>query len=676
MKYIPEHEAKEILENCGIKSSKTIFCESEDEAVRAAKQIGFPVVMKVASRKIVHKSDAGGVILGIESEDEVRRAFRKLIAIEDAEGVTVQETLAGIELIVGGGENEHFGSYVMFGLGGVFAEVLRDVSYRLAPLSRKDAEEMIREIRGYRLLEGYRGFRADVDSIVELLVNVSRLVEDENILELDLNPVFASESGCYVADARMVVGEGRDFSYSLEEIGFLFNPRSVAVIGASRHVGKPGYNIVWNMKQHEFTGKIYPVNPNAKEILGYKCYPSVLDIPDNVDVAIIGVPARMVPKVMRECAEKGIKGVVIVSSGFSEESEEGKELEREVLEIARSAGIRIFGPNTTGVLNTDNGFITTFALLPVVRAGRIGVIAQTGLFLGVMMEMVVSNHPSIGFSKVIGMGNKADVEDYEVLNYLLSDEKTDVVGMYIEGLRNGRAFFDVARNADKPVVVFKSGRTEYGKKAALSHTASMTGDDDIFNAAVKQANMVRVYSFDELFNVSKALSLQPLPKGKNVAVVHYTGSGCVQAADTVYLNNLNLAKLGEKTVRKIRRVTPEWHQVNNPVDIWPMVEYHGSHNAYNAVIEALMTDQNVDSLIVAIFASGFGSLGENYRPDFKWVKSYGKPVYFVIEGRRDMVFELKNEYEINGIPVYPNAITAVEVLGKVTRYALRRSSLH
>ena len=671
MKFLMEHESKEILERYGIKTARCIFVEDEDEALRAARSIGFPVVLKVASRKIYHKSEVGGVLLDLRSEEEVRDAFRRLMEIDGAEGVNVQPMLRrGIEVIVGVAEDEQFGSFVMFGLGGIFVEAIGDVSFRLLPIERRDAEEMVREVRGSRILFGHRGIGADVGSLVELLLRVGDIAERESVVEMDLNPVFAYEDGCVVADARIVVGERRKFEYQLPDLKKYFYPRNVAVIGASRTIGKPGFNIVWNLKQHGFSGKIFPVNPNAERILDLKCYRSVKDIPCEVDLAIIAVPAKLVPSVMEDCAKKGVKGVIIVSSGFSEEGETGAKYEREVIKIAKSNNIRIFGPNTTGVLNTDNNLISSFALLPTIKKGNIGIIAQTGLFLGILMGMIATNHPSLGFSKVVGLGNKIDIDDFEILNFLIQDEKTKVIGMYIEGIRNGRAFYEVAGRSRKPIIVFKSGRTEFGKKAAISHTASMCGQDQIFNAMCKQANLIRVFSFEEMLNVARALSLQPLPKGNRVAIVHYTGSGCVQGADAAYLSELELADLDDSTIRKIRSVTPEWHQINNPIDIWPMVEYYGVYKSYDTVIESLINDKTVDSLVIALWASRISDM--TYQPDFKKFKKSEKPIYFVIEGFRDRVFELKNEYEANGFPVYPDIITAIKTLGYVTNYSLKK----
>jgi acyl-CoA synthetase (NDP forming) len=240
----------------------------------------------------------------------------------------------------------------------------------------------------------------------------------------------------------------------------------------------------------------------------------------------------------------------------------------------------------------------------------------------------------------------------------------------MEGVKNGRAFFDLASKAEKPVVVFKSGRTEYGKKAAMSHTASICGDDDVFDAVCKQSNLVRVYSFDELFDVTKAFALQPLPRGERVAIIHYTGSGCVQGSDAAYFAGLKLAEFSDETVERILEVTPEWHNVNNPVDIWPMVEYFGPFKAYETAIEAILEDDGVDSLVVCVWASRL--INANFQPDYKSLMKYGKPVYFCAEGPRDVVFDLKNAFELNGLPVYSNVINAINVLGKVTEYSRKR----
>ncbi len=470
-----------------------------------------------------HKSDVGGVLLNISSEEEVRQAFSRLMSIPKAEGVNVQPMLEkGIEVIVGVAENEQFGSVVMFGLGGVFVEVLKDVSFRLLPLTREDAEEMVREVKGYRLLEGYRGQKGDVRAVIDILMKLNEVVEREGIVEMDLNPVFVYERGAVVADARIVVGERKRFEMEVGDISFFFNAESVAVIGASRNVFKPGGMVLSNLKNLGFKGKVYPVNPNADEILGFKCYPSVRAIPDMVDLAVIAIPSKNAIEVVKECAEKGVKGIVVLSGGFAEGWEQGKELEKQIVEIARKSGMRIIGPNTMGILDPESGLTSFFSMLRKIGAGNIGVLAQSGA----VANFILLPLWHVGFSKIVAIGNKADVGEVEVLNFLLKDEKTKVVAAYLEGFTNGRKFYELMKASPKPIVVLKSGRTEAGKRSAMSHTASISTSEEVFEAACRQAGVAKVYDFEELVDAAKALALQPYQRASGWALSSFRSRVC------------------------------------------------------------------------------------------------------------------------------------------------------
>ena len=654
MKLLMEHEAKEILEKHGIPTARCIFAESEEEAVKAARQIGFPVVMKVAGRKIIHKSDVGGVALNIQSEDGVRETFRRLMAIGNAEGVNLQPMLEkGIEVIVGVAENEQFGSVVMFGLGGIFAEVLRDVSFRLLPLTTRDAEEMVREIRGYRLLEGYRGVRGDVRAVVELLVKVGEMVEEEGIVEMDLNPVFVYENGLRVADARMVVGERRRFDMEVGDISFFFNARSVAVVGASRNLMKPGGRIVSNLKDLGFSGKIYPVNPRADEILGYKCYPSVREIPDKVDIAVIAVPSKNAKQVVEDCAEKGVRGIVVVSAGFAEGWEKGRELEEEIVQIAKANGIRVIGPNTMGLLDPESGLTTFFSILRKIGKGNIGVLAQSGAFA----NFVLLSLWQVGFSRIIAIGNKCDVNEVEVLKYLDDDERTDVIAVYLEGFTNGRKLYEVMKECKKPVVVLKSGRTEAGKRSALSHTASISTSEEVFEAACKQAGVVKVYDYEEMIDAVKALALMPLPRGNRVGVIQPSGAECVMSADAVVENGLKLAAYSESTLNRIYELSPEWHSINNPLDLYPIAEKSGDE-VFVELLKVFAEDDNIDAIVAGIFLPSLVRLGF----DFSWVREYNKPVLFTMKDDIEELRKARVEIEKSGVPVYPTPERAVRAL--------------
>jgi len=645
-----EQEAKELLESYGIKTALGKVCSSEDEAVSFARSVGFPVVMKVHG--LLHKSDVGGVILDIRNDDEVRRAFRMLSSIKGAKGVNVQPMLKGIELIVGAGEDEQFGSFLMFGLGGVFAEVLRDVSFRLIPISRGDAEEMIREIRGYRILEGYRGLRANIDSLIDLLLKVSEIVEREEIVEMDLNPVFANENGCFVADARMVKGKRRRFEIDARRIDFFFNPRSVAVIGASRGYGKPGNRIVENLKLFNFGGRVYPINPNADEIHGFKCYPSVRDVPDEIDVAIIAVPSKNAIEVVNQCIEKGVKGIIVISGGFAEGWKMGREIEEKIVQIARAKGVRIVGPNTMGILNPESGFTSFFSMLRKINPGVIGAVSQSGAFANFML---LSLH-HIGISKVIAIGNKCDVNEIDSLDFLLRDEKTKVIAMYLEGVTNGRRLFELLKNAKKPVVILKAGRTEGGKKSAMSHTASISTKDEIFEAACRQANVLKVRDYEELIDSVKALALNPIPMGKRVAVIQPSGAECVMSADAVEEFGLRLADFSEKTMEKLHEYAPEWHSVGNPVDLYPIIEKSGDQIFFD-VLKIICEDENVDAIVSGIFIPSLLTLDL----DLGWLKKYSKPIFFTLKEDIEILREIRLKIE-KFFPVYTTPERAVRAL--------------
>jgi acyl-CoA synthetase (NDP forming) len=385
-----------------------------------------------------------------------------------------------------------------------------------------------------------------------------------------------------------------------DELRCFFEPESVAVVGASRDPNKYGHNLLKNLIDLGFKGKIYPVNPRADEILGLKTYPRVDLIDDDVDLATIIVPAQGVPKVIRDCSKKHVKGTVICSSGFRESGEEGQKLEEETVRIAKESGIRIIGPNTTGVLNTSNNFTTSFVPLPRLRKGNVAFIAQTGLLAAAAFWWIISTQP-FDVSKVVGLGNKCDVEDSEVLEYLAEDEDTKVIAVYMEGVKDGRKLFSALRKVTerKPVVILKSGRSQSGIKASYSHTGSMAVRDEIFSCVCKQTGAIRVKGgIEELMDITKTFALQPLPKGNKVAVISVTGAGGVMAADECEDQGLELANLSEKTLEFIRDYLPPWAKANNPLDIEPLFETVGPVDSIKIPLEVTLEDPSVDSIVI------------------------------------------------------------------------------
>jgi len=459
----------------------------------------------------------------------------------------------------------------------------------------------------------------------------------------------------------------------LNELKCFFEPESVAVIGASRNPLKFGHSLLKNLLDLGFRGKIYPVNPNANEVLGLKAYPEVSSIDKDVELAIIIVPSFRVPEVMKDCAKKHVKGVVICSSGFRETGEEGQKLEDEVVAIAKKAGIRVIGPNTTGILDTSNNFTTSFAPLPKLKRGNVAFIAQTGLFAAAAFWWIVSKQP-FGISKIVGLGNKCDVDDAEVLEYLAADKDTQVIAIYMEGVKNGKKLFEVFKKVakKKPIIVLKSGRSVPGQKASMSHTGSLAVKDEIFDAVCKQAGVIRVNGdLEDLLDITKAFALQPMPKGNRVAIITVTGAGGVMAADECAKQGLELAPLSNETLSRIRSNMPSWAVVSNPVDIEPLFEAVGPEESIKIALQAALEDGSVDSIavlfvvvprLIPIFDV------KNVIHDIMEGLREQKPISTYLIGFKDTVESYTAQLEEENLPVYSSIERCVKALGHLWKY--------
>ncbi|MEM0297232.1 MAG: CoA-binding protein [Zestosphaera sp.] len=352
-------------------------------------------------------------------------------------------------------------------------------------------------------------------------------------------------------------------------LDFFFFPESVAVVGASRTPGKVGYELLRNLLEF-YKGRIYPVNPAATEVLGLKSYPSVRAIPDKVDVAVISVPAEVVPEAAADAGEAGVKGLIVISGGFKEVGSEGVERERRLTEVVKQYGMRLIGPNCVGVYVPRSGMNTLF--LPRTRQGfpphgHIAFVSQSGAFGSAVLDWAAMR--GLGMSKFISYGNKADVDDDDLLEYLRGDPDTRVVTMYVEGVEDGVSFFKALKETTpiKPVVVLKSGRSEAGARAASSHTGALAGQDKVYDAAFKQSGVIRAYGMEELFDMALALSLQPPSYGPRVVVLTAGGGSGVMATDALSDLGLQVPRLSDKTVEKLRRVLLPIASPYNPVDV-------------------------------------------------------------------------------------------------------------
>lgn len=444
-----------------------------------------------------------------------------------------------------------------------------------------------------------------------------------------------------------------------------FTPSSIAVIGASRKHTKIGYETLKNLLVYDYKGKVYAVNPNAATILGVPCFKSVLDIPDKIELAIIVVPANKVNKVLQECGEKGIKAVIIISSGFLEIGE--KKLVDNLLQIVKKYNIRVLGPNTMGIKNPVQGVDASF-VFSMPPPGRIAVVSQSGALSVGFIHL--ASMEKIGLSKVIGMGNKLDIDDADILDYLSYDTNTDVIAMYIEGLKDGRKFLNAVKNCKKPVVVVKAGRTQVGAMAAQSHTGALAGSDAIYDSVFKQTNIIRAKDIIELFDIANALANQPLPNGDRVGIVSNGGGLGILLADACVENGLKVPQFEDLTLKKLRNILPDMVKPRNPVDLVADATFY----RYEAASIAVMEDRNVDALIIACVHGGYARPREYAGAVMKVVdmqkqNPYKKPVIACWIGGteiNDLIDALKEKH----IPVYPSTTRAATSLAALVKISL------
>ena len=445
--------------------------------------------------------------------------------------------------------------------------------------------------------------------------------------------------------------------------------RSVAVIGASQDPEKPGALILKVLRDTGFQGQVAGVNPRGGEVHGTPLYRSLDEIPFSVDLAVLIIPPKAVPQSLVECASKGVKGVVISSEGFAETGEEGKQVQEQVRTILRSTGMRGFGPNTMGIVNTATGLTTGyFGNKHMLRPGPIGFASQSGIFLGALMRYLTSFEP-FRISKVLGLGNKVDVNESDALDYLIEDEQTRIVGMYLEDIRDGRRFLDVARKgvAQKPVLLLKGGRTPEGSRATASHTASLAVDDTVLNGVLRQAGVLRMADMDELVSTIMGFQCMPLPKGERLAFVTYSGAQAIMCMDAAADEGLQVARFSEKARQRIAGVIASPNKAQNPVDVFPDMMAHGFEKTATEILHALMEDDGVHGIVFISFAI-YGP--DPYRPLVEVIRNQlTKPIFFALLGDKGKVAACREFMEQNGIPFYMFPEMAIRVYAHMWRYA-------
>jgi len=575
---LSEAEGYEILAKYDIPVPKFKIVKSAEEAGDVAEGIGFPVVMKIVSPQIVHKSDAGGVVTSIGTKEGAQAAFNRIVSSAkeynpDAkiDGVIIEEQAdPGLELIIGGKTDPSFGKVITFGIGGTLVELLKDVTLRILPITEEDARQMVREIKSYPLISGYRGSKPkDEETLVKAILDVCRFFgENELVKEFDINPLRLYETGACAVDSRIIMTDEKKKVERVTRPDIpleYFNPRSVAVIGASDEPTKMGYAVMHNLLH--FPGQLYPVNNKRDTIQGLKAFASIKDINAPVDLAVITVPAMHVPKVVEECGQKGVSIVVVITAGFKEMGENGKALEERIVAIAAKYGTRIVGPNCLGLIVPPRGLDTTYVHQSP-KAGNIAFLSQSGAIVNTVVDWSLAE--DIGFSAVVSVGNQSDLNFFDYLRWVERDPHTSAIIMYIEEINDGQAFMEVVSEVakTKPVIAIKSGSSERGSLAAASHTGSLSGSYDVYMEAFRRSGVVSVHTLTGAFLAAEMLSHpKRYPVGTRAVVVTNAGGFAVLSSDYAERYGIDLITLPQDVIDELNSFLPDFWNKGNPIDL-------------------------------------------------------------------------------------------------------------
>ena len=457
-------------------------------------------------------------------------------------------------------------------------------------------------------------------------------------------------------------------------LDYFFNPKSVAIIGASNNINKGGYHIIKNITAG-FKGKIYPVNKSYTEILGLPCYPDMASIPGDIDLAIYFIPSESLPQTVSECARKGVKGIIIESGGFNEAGEEGAKLQTQALEIAAKAGIRLWGPNCMGFIDGNRtyvfSFINSLVWPDVLRGGNVGLIVQSGMLsAGFLLHALQEG--VMGVSKVCSIGNKCDIDESDILEYMIHDPETEVIACYLESLVDGRRFTSLTKTTNKPVIVLMGGRSVKGAKAAQSHTASLSGNYQVASGAIKQSGIIEVFDPAELTDMARAFSKKmAFHPGKGTAILTFSGGAGTITTDLMDDCGLELATLSDATLDSIAELFPPWNKPDHPLDLWIAIERHGFEKVFQTSLEAVLKDPAVDSIIFHSYATPLIKQ-EFFEELMAMIKKHEKPVILWVEGRKDFADYLRGIAENVGFPAYREMSRCVTVMKGIKQHFTKK----
>jgi len=590
--FLSEPDAKELVAAYGIPVPEgCVVAGGKAHDLSGIAALRPPLAVKIISPGILHKSESGGVVLGLDGTASVAAAIADMQARHsgaEVSGYLVEEMASpGLELMIGARVDPVFGPMLLVGLGGIFVEALDDISLRLCPISRADAQDMLDALRGARLLKGYRGRPAvDTGAVIDAMLAIGGehglIVQHQGaIASLDINPLIATRDDCRAVDARVVLQSSRgDMSgvaskpaskpVSEADLNRLFYPRSIAVVGVAGDGRGPGNAFIRNLRSFGFAGALSVVHPTASEIAGIPCFPTLGCIPDPVDYCYVAIPAARVPEVLEQANGK-VAFAQVMSSGFAE-TPDGARLQEELVRSARAGGVRIIGPNCLGLHAAQSR--VTFIDRMSGEAGSFGVISQSG---GIGVDVLRHGQAKgLRFSHLLTIGNAADVSAVELLGHMLEDDQVSVVGMYLESVPDGRALLAVLRarlkggKSPKPVLLLRGGRSAQGRRAALSHTGALTSEERVWEALAAQAGVVQVDTLEEFIDC--AVMFQQVEPDfdrptSNVCLFGNGGGASVLACDSFDREGLSIKTFSDGLVERIGALgLPPGASVLNPID--------------------------------------------------------------------------------------------------------------
>jgi len=635
--WLTEAESKRLLAGVGVETQPFAVASGPEGLEQELSGIAGPYAVKVMSSDILHKSDAGGVVLNAVGADGVRAAIRQIagqpkVMAAQVDGYLVEPMCQpGMEVVVGALRDPHFGPMVMVGLGGIFVEILKDVSFRLCPITREDATAMLDELRGAPLLQGFRGGRAvDRWAIVELLMKVGGekgliMQLGHEIAEIDLNPVIVHERGASIADARIILAnesqprltDGDATALANEDAVILgrfmplFQPRSVAVLGASTKSTTIANTFLRRMKDFGYPGKLYPIHPKEAEVEGLTAYRSLTEIPELVDYAYVAISASAIPDVLRK-ADGRLRYAQVISSGFGEVAE-GEALQAELLQAARDGDTRVLGPNCLGLYSPRGG--VTFSIGAPRDIGVVGVVSQSG---GLGTDIIKRGQwRGVRFSGLVTVGNSADIGPVDLLEFYLADPQTRVIGLYLEDVKDGRRFFGLlrARRAAKPVVILRGGRSAQGRAAAASHTGALAGDGRAWEAVAKQTGCLIVQTLDTFIDTLLALQFAALDSRSPTRRVVLFGNGggtSVLATDSFAECELDVSAFDAETVTQLEALNlPPGTSVVNPIDAPVATLQWENGRVASRILDIVCAFGRPDAIVMHVNLAAFVGRGDS-----------------------------------------------------------------